>query len=518
MVGPMGQSRGVERSVVELPDQRPETNEAPALAERSGRAPDRGGGRSGLVALLALVLGVGIVMVVQQVQALGIGEPAPEPAAIEPVDPGDPVLLTAKMGLKLYGVMDRLSETSPGEADPSVVADAILPQVTEGAGRPEEQIRAAIVAMELGKPSEAIRLTGLASEGLADAPDDRIVLRQDAAWVRGLAEHRSDAGAAPEGLVERHGWYGELALTSGLDRDDPARAGFFDGGVRLMVTLFAFGATIGLAVLVGFVLLIVGVVKMASGSGRLRPRFVPPAPGGSVYLETAALFVWGFFLLQAVMGVVAGVGLLSGSAVFYASMAGQWLLLPIIAWPLARGTSLSAWREQVGLVAPRGWWREIVSGVVAYLAMLPVYVVIAIVSALMLIVWQMLVAGGEDGGGGASNPIIEIVSGASPLGLLLFLSLATVWAPVVEEFVFRGSLFRHLRSRLAFPLAAILSAAAFGLMHGYHFIMLTPVIMLGVVFAVVREWRGSIVGAIAAHALHNGTLLGFVTLIFAAIG
>jgi membrane protease YdiL (CAAX protease family) len=67
-------------------------------------------------------------------------------------------------------------------------------------------------------------------------------------------------------------------------------------------------------------------------------------------------------------------------------------------------------------------------------------------------------------------------------------------------------------------LAAIITAAAFGVMHGYHFIMLTPVISLGVMFALMREWRGSLIGPIFAHMLHNGTLVALLIVIFSIIG
>jgi membrane protease YdiL (CAAX protease family) len=37
--------------------------------------------------------------------------------------------------------------------------------------------------------------------------------------------------------------------------------------------------------------------------------------------------------------------------------------------------------------------------------------------------------------------------------------------------------------------------------------LLGPVLALGFNFALMREWRDSLVGPIAAHALHNGTVL-----------
>src|SRR5262249_61985994 len=54
-----------------------------------------------------------------------------------------------------------------------------------------------------------------------------------------------------------------------------------------------------------------------------------------------------------------------------------------------------------------------------------------------------------------------LVAGASLLGTVLF-------APVFEEIIFRGLLYATLRRRLAWPVAATLSAAIFAIAHGYR--------------------------------------------------
>ena len=47
-------------------------------------------------------------------------------------------------------------------------------------------------------------------------------------------------------------------------------------------------------------------------------------------------------------------------------------------------------------------------------------------------------------------------------------------------------------------------------MHGYEFVMLLPVMSLGFGFALMREWRGSLIASMTAHLLHNGTALTFM--------
>ena len=64
-------------------------------------------------------------------------------------------------------------------------------------------------------------------------------------------------------------------------------------------------------------------------------------------------------------------------------------------------------------------------------------------------------------------------------------------------------------------LATLISALWFGLMHGYSGLLLMPVITIGAGFALIREWRGSLLPTVIAHAIHNfmiGSLvIGFFT-------
>jgi membrane protease YdiL (CAAX protease family) len=191
----------------------------------------------------------------------------------------------------------------------------------------------------------------------------------------------------------------------------------------------------------------------------------------------------------------------------------QWILVLVPFYPLLVGVPASRWKSDLGLNAPRGVFREIAFGIFAYLAGLPLLLLGAGISLILKIISDSI---NKTTGAPPSNPVIDEVMKANPLTLILFFCLATIWAPFVEEVVFRGALFRHLRSWLILPIAAIGSALVFGLMHGYELIMLGPVITLGFTFAMMRHYRGSLVGPITAHALHNGTvmllLIGFITL------
>ncbi len=96
--------------------------------------------------------------------------------------------------------------------------------------------------------------------------------------------------------------------------------------------------------------------------------------------------------------------------------------------------------------------------------------------------------------------------------IALIVALATMWAPLAEESVFRGALFRHLRGRMHWVAAGLLSAVAFAVVHNYGLLLTPPLIALGFAFAAMREWRGSLIAPMTAHLLHNGTIMLVVVL------
>jgi uncharacterized protein len=78
-----------------------------------------------------------------------------------------------------------------------------------------------------------------------------------------------------------------------------------------------------------------------------------------------------------------------------------------------------------------------------------------------------------------------------------------VWAPVVEEVVFRGVLYGTLRRRMAVWPAALGSAAIFALVHGYGAIGLASVFWSGIIWALAYERTLSLWPGILAHGLNN---------------
>jgi membrane protease YdiL (CAAX protease family) len=103
--------------------------------------------------------------------------------------------------------------------------------------------------------------------------------------------------------------------------------------------------------------------------------------------------------------------------------------------------------------------------------------------------------------------------GESVLGGLASAFLVVVVAPFSEEIFFRGFMFTGLRRRLPFIVAAVISAAIWGLFHftgpGSWGVVL-QLSVFGVILAWLYQRTGSIWPTIAVHALNN--LLAFALL------
>lgn len=79
---------------------------------------------------------------------------------------------------------------------------------------------------------------------------------------------------------------------------------------------------------------------------------------------------------------------------------------------------------------------------------------------------------------------------------------AGIIAPILEEIVFRGILFRNYRASLGAWPAIILSAVIFGLMH-YNLVQFVYAFLLGIFFAYLVEKTGELWTCILAHITAN---------------
>jgi len=306
-----------------------------------------------------------------------------------------------------------------------------------------------------------------------------------------------------QGLIARHGAIAQLVL---LDDDDAAIVALRNQATVIMGVLGLGFLGFIAVVLASIGLFITAVVLLALG--KLQIRYQRPAAGGSVYLETFALFLLGFVGLM-VLGEVGLPGQVIGIL--------RWALLGIALWPLARGVSFTQLRHDLGWTAggpraslgPVRWLKEIALGIVGYLALLPLLAGGLAVTAVVLVIMRAIT--GE--AASAAHPLGDQLAQGGLWAKVSLVILATIWAPVIEETFFRGALFRHLSGRMYFVVAALICGVIFAALHPQGVAGIPVLTMAGFNFCMLRQWRGGLIAPMTAHALNNGTVVAIVLLI-----
>ena len=327
--------------------------------------------------------------------------------------------------------------------------------------------------------------------------------------VRLFRDYGADEWTAPtvslaerKQLEEKLGWFGVLALNpeqrfpgterqSLLQQADYSSYGIIGG----IVALFA-------ALLVGSGILVVAIVLFSSN--RFRARLVAPSNHGGFYVEAFAcwllLFIGTSFLFR------------------WVPLLADWIptsvamMIPLVAvgWPWLRGVSWASLRKEIGLSIGNPL-REIGIGLVAYLAMLPI--LLLALSAVMLAMSLFTPVQDTDSFAvqAVSHPVIyDAVTGDYWTAMFSIFFMAVVVAPIVEEIMFRGFLYRHLRdvsSRMAKPVSVgfsiVFNSLVFAAIHPQGLMGIPILMILAIWFSLVREWRGSLLAPMTMHAANN---------------
>lgn len=146
-----------------------------------------------------------------------------------------------------------------------------------------------------------------------------------------------------------------------------------------------------------------------------------------------------------------------------------------------------------GSTRPLSWAWGLAVGVLATIAAYVVMTILGLVFAPDAPVEQQIM---EDALRGGAPAVLAIL-------------VAVLLAPVTEEVVFRGTLFRSLRGRIGVWPAALLSGLIFTVIHvevvTSQPLALTGLFLLGVSFAIALQKTGSLIVPIVAHATFNTT-------------
>jgi membrane protease YdiL (CAAX protease family) len=310
-----------------------------------------------------------------------------------------------------------------------------------------------------------------------------------------------------ERLRTELGWFGELALAPAEGPDTAARRAVLGVAHRTVLTLvgfftgFAFLGLAGFVELVGFLALLV--------NGRLHSGLAERIPHGGIYAETFALW----------MVVFTGLSILAGQlpvpeARFLPLAGGMLLSLSVLAWPVLRGVPWHQVRRDIGLTAGRRPALEPVIGLGGYAMTLPLLVVGVLVMLVLLSVQRGLAEDPLAPVSPPSHPATEWVAHSGWWGRLQILLLASVVAPLVEETMFRGVLYRQLREATAgwgnawsVFLSGTVVSFLFAVIHPQGLIAVPALMALAYGFTLLREWRGTLVPAMVAHGINNAVVM-----------
>lgn len=321
-------------------------------------------------------------------------------------------------------------------------------------------------------------------------------------------------------LLDELSWFGELALLPTGTMDTAARDAMLQPTQQVLVSLVGAVFFFSIAGIGGFIGLIVMLVLMLSG--RVRSRLGSGTGHHGIYAETFAVWIVVFFLLQipaAMLGAhmpTLSVGIVVG--VFFIS-------LLCLYWPVMRGLSWEEVRRDVGWTLGRNAALEPIIGVGGYFMALPLVGVGLLLTFLLLLIQGGLAGAGEPFAptGGPAHPVVLEIATGGWLPRIQVLILAAVAAPIVEETMFRGVLYRHLRDASAgigLPLSVILSgtinAFLFAAIHPQGWVAIPALMSLAYAFVLLREWRGTIIPSMIVHGISNGIIMSLLILLLSS--
>ena len=366
--------------------------------------------------------------------------------------------------------------------------------------------------------TEAAGLAALRMKG--ELTTEGMEMTEEQAKTQEMLDILVEGGNLPEdhlSLEESLGWFGTF-----LQADGAERKAIESSAVNKVMILTAVVLIVAVAAIAGLIFLILKLVK--AFDGKMKSGLAQPASHHGVYAEVFALWILVFVILTsvaAILGQIVADGNATISLVFV--LTAFFGSLVVLFWARIRGVPYKQIRKDIGWTTGNGFLKEIGTGIFGYAMTLPI-LGIGVLLTLLLFMIQQLMSGGVEaapfrGTGGGSHPIIvDLANGVWSIRILLIF-MAAVAAPVVEETVFRGVLYRQLRSSSCkFPKAlsiccsVFLVSFLFAAIHPQGWVAIPALMSIAVGMNLLREWRGSLIPSMVVHGLSNGIVVSMMVL------
>lgn len=314
-----------------------------------------------------------------------------------------------------------------------------------------------------------------------------------------------------ERLRDNYDWLGELAIQTYGETTPNLLSTHSDLLDELQQTFFGFL----IALFIGFPLLFLSAVSSLVLFYRLiakkaKMRFGPSEIPAYLLIEVFTLYLLGMLCLPKIVDFFGVAD--SANNLLLVNILGISSILLVGLWPLTEGYSLRKVADSIGMQW-RGFsqsLRNLLFAPYAYLSSLAPFL-------LMLVLYSLtLTALGVDPSSGA-HPVVPLLAKSENSNLILLVVLmAVVVAPVIEEIMFRGYFYTWMRMYLHPVLAIPLSSFVFAALHPQGVVGLVPLTCIGMILALIREWRNSLLTCMLTHAIFNAVTLSLVVSMFGA--
>lgn len=405
------------------------------------------------------------------------------------------ITIQAKMAVRFH----HFQSQNP-QYDYALTAGEIFDDADKLAISRTDRLRAAIVIAELQGPARAVeRLTALRAEAepggaLANEIGWLLPRYEAAVAQKPIPDLPQDVITAMKG---RHGWFADLTNAFGRDDAHPDRW-YTVAGAEQFLAFMGFASAFQIIQLALGVIFAIAVIVVIAKHG-VENSDDPLVPT-TIYLQAFCVFalIFSTYLMTHVFLLGA-----EGAIALVVSQAIIWSCALASLYPLLRGVKFRELFHDLGFTAPRGVPRELMMGVVGYLAGIPIIwagnLIGNVVDASMGLVDE----------GAAGIPLYESPMSGSWILIVLAAASSCLWAPIVEETMFRGCLYRWCRVRLTWIPTTLVTAAVFAAIHPYSIGGMIAIFACGMVWGLLREWRQSLYAPIVAHMLHNANIQFF---------